>query len=240
MSQQGFGERTSTPVTGTFAVADAPVQPPAGLAASYTTAVLASARPTFGSDHRLVVRVSGPGTPTGAVSVSTGTRDLGTATLADGRAVVTVPGAALPPGQHRLTVSYAGDAGHRASADVVAVEVGKASATLRVDAKQAVVGRRQRHRLVVDLGAGTTITGGTLRVVEGNRVVKVVSAKDGRRRIVLPKLRPGKHRLVVGLHRLEHRRSRGRSHRGAGRQALTRCPWHSRPVGSRPAGLLHV
>jgi len=34
-------------------------------------------------------------------------------------------------------------------------------------------------------------------VTLGDRVLKSVTAKDGTRRVVLPKLRPGKHRLVV-------------------------------------------
>lgn len=195
--EQGFGERTGAPVTGTFAVADAPVQPPSELPASYTAAVLASASPTYGSDHRLVVRVSGRNAPTGVVTVSAGSADLGAVALDGGRAVVTLPGTALTPGQHRLTASYAGDAGHRASSDVVTVEVAKASASLQVEAKRATVARGAKHRLVVDLGSDARIDGGRLTVTLGDRVLKSVTAKDGTRRVVLPKLRPGRHRLVV-------------------------------------------
>lgn len=189
---QGFGERTTDPVSGTFAVA-APSLP-----ATSTAAVVAADAPAYGDAHRVVVRVAGSGTPSGAVRVSAAGRELGTGTLAGGRAVVTLPGTALAPGNHQLTVDYAGDAGHAASSDTVTVTVAKADPGLRAAAVRASVRPAQRARLVVRFDSPVPV-GGDLTVLKGTTRLTGATATGRRQVLTLPVLKPGRHVLTVRL-----------------------------------------
>ncbi|MFI5426269.1 Ig-like domain repeat protein [Aeromicrobium sp. UC242_57] len=66
---------------------------------------------TYGDDVAIAVTVSGPEeTPTGEVAVKKGDTVVGTATLANGTATVTVDSEDLGAGASNLTVVYAGDA----------------------------------------------------------------------------------------------------------------------------------
>ncbi|WP_344771601.1 5'-nucleotidase C-terminal domain-containing protein [Aeromicrobium panaciterrae] len=77
-----------------------------------------------GSWTVVAVKVEGvAGTPTGKVTVSEGDKVLGTATLWRGVALVLTDARSLPPGEHQLTVTYAGDDANGAGTDVVAVTV---------------------------------------------------------------------------------------------------------------------
>ncbi|MCW2766782.1 MAG: Endonuclease/exonuclease/phosphatase, partial [Nocardioides sp.] len=74
------------------------------------TSVSATAQPmTYGADGSVSVSVT-PGTATGTVTVLDGDTVLGDAALSGGTADVVIPGTALQPGQHALTVRYGGDA----------------------------------------------------------------------------------------------------------------------------------
>jgi hypothetical protein len=186
--EQGFGERTAEPVTGSFTVA-APALP-----ATSTAAVVAADAPSYGDAHRVVVRVAGAST--GTVTVSTAGRRLGTGTLEGGRAVVTLAGTALTPGSHTLAVEYAGDAEHAPSSDTVSVTVGKAEAALAVSASS--VSAKQRPQLVVRVSGAVPVRG-ALTVLEGGKRLAGATASTGRTVVKLPRLTAGRHVLTVRL-----------------------------------------
>jgi alpha-L-arabinofuranosidase/regulation of enolase protein 1 (concanavalin A-like superfamily) len=100
--------------------------PAAGQRTATSTAAVA-APPAVRVDRavRVVARVGGTGRPTGRVTLTTARgRVLDRAPLTPaGRAVLRAPARALGVGRHRLTVTYAGDARHATSRDVVVVRI---------------------------------------------------------------------------------------------------------------------
>jgi hypothetical protein len=78
---------------------------------NFLTATAVSAAPSparLGQAVTLTATVTGPGTPAGTVTFRDGAAVLGTASLAGGRAVLTVPGLGLGP--HAITAAYDGNA----------------------------------------------------------------------------------------------------------------------------------
>ena len=214
---QGFGGRVSEPVTGSFSVAapgapttDEPVagdpspeapatgQPaPGSRRATSAAAAVADDIATYGTTHRVTVRVASlGGAPSGSVAVTSGDRLLATTALSGGRAVVSLPGTALRPGTHALTATYAGDGSHAPSSDVVRVQVGKATSRLQVAPIESRVAAGRRARLVVRLTSDVTPRG-ELVVTEKGRTVLHRAARSGRARVVLPALSRGRHVLKV-------------------------------------------
>jgi 5'-nucleotidase len=96
------------------------------------TTVTATAGPmTYGTAGIVHVTVTSAAHPTGTVELLDGTTSLGSAPVgADGTATTTVPGTALEPGSHTLTVSYSGDDANTPSTGSVEVVVSKASPTV--------------------------------------------------------------------------------------------------------------
>lgn len=187
---QGFGDRRGEPVTGTFTAAG--VAP-----ATTSTAAAAATTGHYGSVRRVTVRVTGrDASPTGTVTLARAGRALGRAVLTDGRAVVTVPGTALRPGTHDLTVTYPGDATHAPSSDTLRLRVLKAASRLTVTPTSHRLEAGRRARLVAELTTTVPLRG-DLVVVENGRTVLRQSARAGRRSVVLPVLRTGRHVLTV-------------------------------------------
>lgn len=84
----------------------------------------------FGNDVEIEVTVAGPEeTPTGQVSIKDGDTVVGSATLADGGATVTVDTEAIGAGASDLTIAYAGDANYPASTGAVTATVARAATT---------------------------------------------------------------------------------------------------------------
>ena len=63
----------------------------------------------YGSDKDVAVTVT-PGSATGTVTLLDGATELDSASVSGGSATLTVPGDALAPGSHVLTLRYGGDA----------------------------------------------------------------------------------------------------------------------------------
>jgi hypothetical protein len=98
---------------------------------------------TYGTDGAVEATVSSSTPATGTVTVTDGSEVIGTAPVSgDGTATVAIPGDALEPGTHTLTVDYSGDADHKASSSTVEVTVAKAEPTLEsaVSPAQVTVG----------------------------------------------------------------------------------------------------
>lgn len=101
------------------------------------TAVAGVALPiTYGTAGTVSVAVS-PDTATGSVELRNGETELATATIADGRGTLVLPATSLRPGVYDLTLSYGGDADHRASSSKVRVVVEKVMPTMEITAKKA-------------------------------------------------------------------------------------------------------
>ena len=179
---------------GTLAVPAAGAQ----LAASATAAVADEDPVSLGDPARVNVTVTAQGaTPTGTVTLSDADGTLGSGTLVDGRAVLEVASTELGVGSHTLTVRYAGDATRAASQDTVTVVVAKAASTTRV----GVTGSPSAKKAVVTVRVKAAVeAAGTVRVkVRTGKKVKArtLTLRDGKARLVLRGLAPGKHRITA-------------------------------------------
>jgi len=154
-----------------------------------TSAVVGVAAPhTYGTAGSLTVSVA-PSAASGKVEVLDGTDVLATATLASGQAGLELPGKALLPGTHRLTLRYPGDGAHRASSSQVTVVVDKVVPTMSVKAPVTVKkGKRATIRVVVRAPDGVPATGDVVVAIARGRSI-AGTLKDGRVFLQLPKAR---------------------------------------------------
>jgi len=149
----------------------------------------------------VTVEVTSGGEPVadGTVEVYDGTRRLGTATVSDGTAQVTLP-AFTSVGRRSLIVTYGATDTAAAGATVVEVTVVKATPTIRttVTPKKVVAGRT-KPRLVVRVTAkGQTVTG-PVAIRRGGKVVALQQLKNGQMAVRLgafPKRGPKRFTVV--------------------------------------------
>lgn len=169
-------------------------------APTVTAAAAVLGRVELGRDARFVVRVSGGDVvPTGTVTLLDGDDVLDTATLAAGRATLSVPATVLGLGSRRLAVEYAGDATHAASADQVSVQVVRARSRTVVSVPSQST-TNQRAKASVTVSSALRVTGAaTVKVWRDGRVVatRTVALTNGRGSVVLPRLRPGWYRIAA-------------------------------------------
>jgi 5'-nucleotidase len=164
---------------------------------SSTTSVTATAsKMTYGRAGRISVSVSAPAG--GKVAVLDGTRTIATGDVSQGAATVRIPGTALMPGRHGLTVAYAGDASHAGSSTAVDMKVAKAKPTVKVSRTPGTVhAHRTAPRLTVKLSApGHRVTGRVSVTTGGRTYLARLSA--GKATVKLrPYARAGKNKAVV-------------------------------------------
>ncbi|MCW5953783.1 MAG: Ig-like domain repeat protein [Propionibacteriaceae bacterium] len=113
-----------------------------------------------------------------------------TATLANGKASVTIPAKALEPGKHTVTVSYAGQAGAlEPSSTTVQVTVSKATAKLKAKPSASKVKRGRTASFAVTVSAsGVTPTGKvTVKVAGKSKTVTLTSSGKATVKITVPK-----------------------------------------------------
>ncbi|WP_243075734.1 5'-nucleotidase C-terminal domain-containing protein [Microbacterium sp. SS28] len=135
--------------TGTQAVIPVTLAPP-------TASVVATAAAVkYGSAPKVGVTVTAPGqTVTGDVSVQdAGGTVLGTATLKNGAATVTLGRTALQPGSHTLTVVYGGSSTAAGSSTTVELVVNKASSTTFGLSTSLIVGKNKASKVLVVVAA---------------------------------------------------------------------------------------
>jgi Big-like domain-containing protein len=131
------------------------------------------------------------------VSVKDGDTVLGSASLAEGHASVSIPAGSLEPGVHTLTVAYAGDDHVAVGTDSIELTVTKASATVTATGGSVVYGKALSVPVKVTAdGAAPT---GSVSVSSGGTVLGSASLTGGAATIVIPakKLAPGAHTLSV-------------------------------------------
>jgi hypothetical protein len=138
------------------------------------TSVAGTASPfAYGTAGSVAVKVA-PASATGKVTVLMNGVVLGSTTLASGAGSVPLAATALPVGTHQLTLSYPGDATHKASTGAVTVRVVKAEAALKAKVKpKKVKVDKTRARIVVRVGAEGYIPTGKIRVRVAGKTYRV-------------------------------------------------------------------
>ncbi len=132
------------PATGTGADASRTIKIPitTGVRAAVDSSVAANGTSmVYGTAGTIVANVT-PSYATGDVQVLDGATVLGTGTLSGGSATINIPGTALEPGSHSLTVKYLGEGtatGVKPSQKSITVDVAKASANVNVSANPTIV-----------------------------------------------------------------------------------------------------
>ncbi len=160
---------------------------------------------SYGSRAELAVTVTAPTTPQGAVTVLSGTKQLGTATLSGGRATVRLP-ATLAVGTHELTVRYGGSSDVKAAQVKVSLRVTQAKPKVAVVATTAVHGKAARATVTVT--SAVTPTGKVVIYVDGAKVKTVKLAKGKATYRLAKKLKVGKHKVrAVYLGTAKHSRA---------------------------------
>jgi hypothetical protein len=168
-----------------FVVDEKPVAVP-------TLTVSWPARITYGSGYKVPVKVSGPGgSPTGTVTLTSGSTTLGTATLSGGVGTISVSAAEakkVPPGDRSITVRYGGDAGLSGLTESKTVDVVKASSKTVVKLSATTVAKTGRVTVTVTVAASGVTPTGTVKVYDGSKEIASGSLKSGKITIKLPKI----------------------------------------------------
>ncbi|WP_167880569.1 ExeM/NucH family extracellular endonuclease [Nocardioides guangzhouensis] len=181
-----------------------------------STSVSATAEDmAYGTGGSVEVAVS-PASATGQVTLLDGTREIAVATLADGSATIPVPGDALEPGAHTLTVQYAGDAAHAASSTTVDVTVAKAAAAVTASANPSAIKKKKGTSTVtVRVSAsGVTPTGQVRALIGGTQVAAGALDADGVVRLVVGPFEGAGVRTIELVYG-------GDAHTGSGRTTTT-------------------
>ncbi|CUR61263.1 conserved exported hypothetical protein [metagenome] len=140
-----------------------------------------------------------PAAATGTVELWDGTRRLGSATLADGSARITIASKALDVGRHTLTVTYLGSATYAASQGTVTVTVTKSKPAVQV-AEPKAIKAGQKAEITVEVSAdGYTPTGLVLVLLrDGSKHAEVLARLDDGRVTVRPRIaRAGVYDVTV-------------------------------------------
>ena len=167
------------PTTGTVARVPISVEGDTTPELEVTTTTATADPCEYGTDGTVEVTVASATTPTGDVELRAGDVVLDTATLTAGAATLTVPGTALAPGEHSLTVAYLGDATHAASVDSVTVTVAKATPSMVVErTPQRVFAKETKVVLDVALSAPNQVVSGEVRI-SGHGKGDVKTLTDG-------------------------------------------------------------
>ncbi len=183
-----LGDSTYEPSESTFTVT---------VAKAASTVSAGNVSMTYGKSATVSVTVASGAT--GTVRVLDGRTVLGTGSISNGKASVTLPATSLLPGSHTLTVSYAGDASYQPSQGTFKATVAKAVANLDVTVSPEVVkvdtGRAKvKIRVTAE---GTTPTGTVVVKIPGGKEL-TATLVDGKATVKLPKFnKPGKKKLTI-------------------------------------------
>jgi len=181
------------------------VVPKAGvdLKSSVTVATVTPSNTRYYVAAKVTVRVSGAGgTPTGRVRVLRGSEQVGVATLASGRATITLT-RTIPPGSSTLTVSYAGDSAFAGSSDTVRLTVNKALSGTKVVVSPTKITTRTNPVITATVSSKAPLTGAVTVTVaktsvpRGWTTTRVLPVARGKAALTLPKLPTGSYRVSV-------------------------------------------
>jgi hypothetical protein len=161
------------------------------------TAVSSTPKPTYGKAFNVTITVP---SGTGVVTLTSGSKALGTSTLANGSVKITVSATALTAGAKTLTASFAGSTTLNAASGTVKVAVQKAKPTLTLKLAKASVKKSAKPKVTLTVKAtGITAVTGKVKIYDGKKVLKTVTltAKNkGKVVITLAKFaKTGTHKL---------------------------------------------
>jgi 5'-nucleotidase len=157
--------------TGTSVPVSITVGTPSGGGKVATSVAATAGSMTYGTSGAVDVKVT-PADATGTVTVLDGEKTVGSATLSSGSAAVTIPGTALEPGAHALTVRYSGDSTHEPSTGSVTVKVEKAASRTSATASPAKVKFKQgTSTLTVSVSANGIAPTGKVEAYLGDRLL---------------------------------------------------------------------
>ncbi|WP_446042230.1 Ig-like domain repeat protein [Streptomyces sp. SID1121] len=131
--------------------------------------------------------------PTGKVTVSEGTKVLGTGTVVNGKVSVAVSNR-LSVATHTLSVAYAGSSTLSASSASVKLTVAKTTPTVTVS-HPTTVSHTAKAKVTATVKATGIVPTGKVEIREGTKVLATGTLKDGKVVVTLPVLRAGKHTL---------------------------------------------
>ena len=172
--------------------------------AGTTTLVISTVDPTvYGQPMTFTASVSpnfpGSGTPTGTITFSSGTTELGTAPL-DGGAASLTTSAVLSVGNHTIKASYSGDNNFKTSAGTVVQTVNQDSttATLVSSASPSVYGQSVTFTATVSANApGSGTPSGSVTFMDGTTKLGTVTLSGGTASYNTAKLATGLHTITA-------------------------------------------
>lgn len=177
--------------TGTAVRLPATVQAPVQVAAADVTA-------PAGTDAVVEVTVTGAvGVPTGEIEVFDGQELIGSGSLTDGTAAVTIDSSGFAVGEHPLTAVYRGDSSYAQGEDQLTLTVELRNATVTADDVTIAYGEDAVAPVTVT-GPGATPTG-EVEVRDGPTVLGTGTLVDGAVDVTLDTAayEPGMHPLTV-------------------------------------------
>jgi 5'-nucleotidase len=152
---------------------------------------------TWGQPASIPVTVTGSGdVPTGSVRLFEGATPIGVAVpLVNGAASLPVAARSLEPGAHTLRVVYSGDATYPVAEDAVVLTVAKATSTVSAGNVSTTYGKST----VVTVNVGPSGATGTVRVLDGPKVLGTATVSGGVAKVTLSarSLKPGSHTLTA-------------------------------------------
>jgi hypothetical protein len=194
---QNFAGSTSAPQTLTVVAQQ-----------STTTSLTLSAAPVFFADEQTetltaLVTPATSGTPTGNVTVKTGSMTVCTIALASAGGKCTLTPSQLPPGSYPLTATYSGDDTYTTSADTtqtLAVAKEPTTTNLTLSADTIALGSEQAELFTVQLSPATSGTPtGNVTVKAGATAVCTISLTNGTGNCTLTpnQLARGSHQMTA-------------------------------------------
>lgn len=167
--------------------------------AASAVVLTSNANPSLvGSPVTFTAKVTGEGTqPTGSVTFLDGTQAIGTAVV-NGSGIATLVTSSLSLGNHAISVTYAGDATHNASApgSLSQTVQQKTTTTLVSNLNPALVGDRIVFTVTVTGSTNQNISG-TIGIYEGTSLVGSSVVTSGAASIAVTNLAAGSHVLLA-------------------------------------------
>jgi 5'-nucleotidase len=187
----------SVPAGSPLTVVASPSMTTVGKPSAATTISATAGSMTYGTPGTVHVSVA-PAGATGEVTLWEGTHQVGQRNLTSGEADVAIPGTALTPGHHGLTVSYAGDGSNAGSSTAIDLTVAKATPTLAVKVTPGTVhAGRTSPKLVVTLASPGHTVSGRISVTSASRTY-LARLSDGKATVTLqPYARTGTKNVRV-------------------------------------------
>ncbi|HSU01918.1 MAG TPA: Ig-like domain-containing protein, partial [Nocardioides sp.] len=188
------GDELHRPSTGTVVVT-VTAKPAPGAVSTTVSGTAASF--DYGTAGAVAVKVT-PASSTGTVTLSKGAQVLGSTTLTSGAGTIALAAKSLPAGTHTLTLTYSGDAKHKASTGSVTVVVAKAESTVTAKLKtDKVVVDKTRAKIKVKVKAQGFTPAGKVKIRVAGKTYRA-TLEDGRAVLKLKTFdKPGRYKAKV-------------------------------------------